>query len=92
MGSYHCICTEGFILEFDQLTCQGNKHTIQFTVVTCICFLLDHDECLLTDHDCEHQCVNTHGTYMCICDWGYRLDPDMRGCSGMYDLYFKDHS
>ena len=45
--------------------------------------LLDHDECALTDHGCEHQCVNTHGTYMCVCDWGYRLDSDMRGCSGM---------
>ena len=51
----------------------------------------DHDECALTDHGCEHQCVNTHGTYMCVCDWGYRLDLDMRGCSGTYawKFYFK---
>ena len=29
---------------------------------------------------------------MCVCNWGYRLDPDMRGCSGMYNVYFKSCS
>ena len=89
MGSFNCICTEGFILEVDQLTCQGNMHTIKgrVTIATYISYVLDHDECLLTDHGCEHQCVNTHGTYMCVCNWGYRLDPNMRNCSGTYNLY-----
>ena len=26
MGSYHCICTQGYVLEYDGLTCQGNMN------------------------------------------------------------------
>ena len=29
MGSFYCICTPGFVLEFDQLTCQGNRCNIR---------------------------------------------------------------
>jgi hypothetical protein len=31
----------------------------------------DEDECVTGTHECEHQCVNTIGSYDCKCDKGY---------------------
>lgn len=88
MGSYHCLCTQGYVLQPDQLTCQGTKQQhINLYIIAHQYSTADHDECVLTDHGCEHECVNTYGTYVCICNQGYRLDHDMRGCSGMQNFY-----
>ncbi|VDP70371.1 unnamed protein product [Echinostoma caproni] len=43
---------------------------------------LDQDECSLpaASHGCTFQCVNTHGSYECICPPGYRRLEDKRTC------------
>ncbi|XP_066302880.1 matrilin-2-like [Branchiostoma lanceolatum] len=40
----------------------------------------DIDECLVTNHGCEHGCQNTPGSYTCGCRDGYLLNEDKRTC------------
>ena len=40
------------------------------------CYIVDINECLIDNGDCQHQCVNTNGSYMCTCHDGYRLFPE----------------
>ena len=42
----------------------------------------DINECL-GDHDCNHTCSNTDGSYSCMCDGGYNLQADERNCAGL---------
>ncbi|EEB19379.1 conserved hypothetical protein [Pediculus humanus corporis] len=43
-------------------------------------FMVEFDECKTTDHGCEHECVNTLGTYECACKIGYELHSDGKHC------------
>ncbi|OWK07742.1 hypothetical protein Celaphus_00008539 [Cervus elaphus hippelaphus] len=41
------------------------------------------DECSWPDHGgCEQRCVNTLGSYKCMCDPGYELAADKKACEG----------
>lgn len=41
----------------------------------------DVDECLEESPGlCSHSCVNTEGSYLCKCHYGYILEPDGRSC------------
>ena len=42
----------------------------------------DINECL-GDHNCNHTCSNTDGSYSCMCDRGYNLQADGRSCTGI---------
>ena len=47
--------------------------------------LTDVDECATGAHGCEQQCENSHGSYSCACDSGYRLETGVaspRDCDG----------
>ncbi|XP_058034599.1 matrilin-2 [Ahaetulla prasina] len=37
--------------------------------------------CSITQHDCDHFCINIPGSYVCKCKHGYILDLDRRSCS-----------
>ena len=50
-------------------------------------FLPDIDECLLDTDNCSQNCSNTIGSYQCLCDEGYRLDPDGLTCNGRQPIY-----
>ena len=53
-------------------------------------FHADHDECA-TDHDnCDQNCHNTHGSFYCTCNNGWRLDGNGYTCNGEYQFY--DHN
>ena len=49
----------------------------------------DFDECgnenITTG--CEHQCINTPGSYICSCDEGHTLHSDNRSCTGIICTY-----
>jgi len=40
----------------------------------------DIDECRDSHGGCEHECVNSQGSYQCVCHEGYTLRPDRRTC------------
>lgn len=42
----------------------------------------EFDECALSDHGCEHDCINTLGGYECSCRIGYELHSDGKHCEG----------
>ena len=43
---------------------------------------IDHNECNITDHGCQQECVNTPGSFFCTCLVGYQLNGDNKTCSG----------
>lgn len=44
--------------------------------------MLDVDECKLKQHDCQHICINTLGSYQCGCHAGYELQANGKTCEG----------
>ena len=54
-------------------------------VVVIIVYILylENDKCATSTDDCEHDCINTEGSFYCICDNGYRLNADNATCDGM---------
>ena len=44
---------------------------------------LDVDECVLGSDNCEQDCMNTFGSFLCSCGTGYRLNEDGHSCDGM---------
>lgn len=42
--------------------------------------LIDVDECLINNGGCSQGCVNTVGSFYCVCVYGYELDIDERTC------------
>ena len=47
----------------------------------CIVLYLDLDECRIMSGLCRHgRCINTMGSYRCICDSGFTADPSSMRC------------
>ncbi|XP_063907254.1 tolloid-like protein 1 [Zophobas morio] len=42
--------------------------------------LADYDECVTKEHQCDHECINTIGSYKCVCRRGYKLQIDGKSC------------
>ena len=53
-------------------------HTPRFASV----LFLDIDECKVNNGGCQQRCVNTVGSYQCLCQAGFVLDEDARKCIG----------
>ncbi|XP_051165744.1 tolloid-like protein 2 isoform X2 [Leptopilina boulardi] len=53
-------------------------------------FMKEFDECALTEHGCEHDCINTLGGYECSCKVGFELHSDGKhcedACGGIFDF------
>ncbi|XP_070391080.1 signal peptide, CUB and EGF-like domain-containing protein 2 isoform X8 [Dermacentor albipictus] len=41
---------------------------------------IDIDECQTQQNTCKGQCVNTDGSFRCVCPAGYKLDTDGKSC------------
>ena len=47
-------------------------------------FEIDVNECATLNGSCSQMCVNTIGSYLCSCGYGYELDLDNRTCNGKF--------
>ena len=45
-------------------------------------FLIDINECSLSNGGCYHYCTNNDGTFTCSCQTGYNLNVDGVTCDG----------
>ncbi|XP_060594972.1 fibrillin-2-like [Ruditapes philippinarum] len=43
----------------------------------------DINECSSSGHGCQHNCVNTHGSYRCTCRAGFTLTSDLKSCQDL---------
>ena len=49
--------------------------------------MLDVDECIRNQHNCQHICKNTEGSFICDCQFGFNLANDGISCERMYILH-----
>ncbi|XP_061399861.1 dorsal-ventral patterning protein tolloid [Musca vetustissima] len=54
----------------------GSVQKVGFSAV----FMQEVDECQFGNHGCEHECINTLGSYQCGCFAGYELQADGKSC------------
>ena len=47
-------------------------------------YFSDIDECNKEDDDCDQLCINTFGSYKCMCKDGYYLHHDGKICIGKF--------
>ena len=89
VGSYACSCDIGFQLNEDGLHCDGQTKLSLISILATNKFLLsDIDECYERIDECEHECVNTNGSYTCACRIGYRLlTSDGYSCTGKWPWF-----
>lgn len=85
-GSYSCSCELGYQLG-ENGTCTGTelktcflKHS-QNTDTT----HLDIDECL--SNPCPVECINSEGSFSCLCPSGYRFSIEENICKGGFFNY-----
>ena len=45
-----------------------------------MCRILDINECSMGNGGCSHDCVNTVGSYECVCPGGYRMEHEGSTC------------
>ncbi|XP_004069483.1 fibulin-7-like isoform X1 [Oryzias latipes] len=69
LGSTRCTCDVGF-------TISGRDNNVCTDIDECSLFPLGQPGRL-----CVHQCVNTPGSFHCVCPAGYSLARDARSCS-----------
>ena len=77
-GTFYCQCLEGYELQ-NETVCVGKHHCLSMlplnlTVhVRRTSFKLDIDECNEGTNLCDinAKCINTNGSYECICNSGY---------------------
>ena len=74
-----CNCSEGYLLNEDGFTCDGNALLYIYSFssyIQCTAINLDINECDLNMSMCQPDsyCNNTIGSYLCICNVGYSGD------------------
>ena len=53
---------------------------------TCVCNIIDVNECGVNNGGCQHTCVSSEGTHHCECKSGYQLNSDGRTCTGIFGV------
>ena len=89
-GSFNCSCNEGFELQDDEHTCEGNK--LYQLLCDSLFIIVDLDsECLDSDM-CEQFCVrnNITGTENCSCQSGFVLATNLVNCTGKMASLFSN--
>ena len=62
------------------------KYSLSKKHIVSILCIEDINECNSNNGGCEHDCINTEGSYYCTCDTGYSLNKNNNNCTGE-DLY-----
>lgn len=45
-------------------------------------YATDEDECAVNNGGCSHKCLNTEGSYECVCPKGFKVQYNQRVCVG----------
>ncbi|XP_015244233.1 PREDICTED: fibulin-7-like isoform X1 [Cyprinodon variegatus] len=80
LGSTHCTCDVGF-------TISGRDNNICTDIDECHLFPLAQPGRL-----CIHQCINTPGSFHCVCPSGYSLARDGRSCTDIDECENHSHN
>uniref|UniRef100_A0A3B4B0X2 Latent-transforming growth factor beta-binding protein 1 n=1 Tax=Periophthalmus magnuspinnatus TaxID=409849 RepID=A0A3B4B0X2_9GOBI len=72
-GSFSCVCAQGYSLKSLLLVCKS------LSLPRSPCFS-DIDECLRSGVCEGGHCVNSQGSYHCVCDRGYSPSPERSHC------------
>ncbi len=94
-GSYICQCPAGFQTTATRTECRGYTDTREqtcprthltriyvFTVLS-VLYLPDLDECVANGRICNNgRCVNTEGSFHCVCNAGFEISADGKNCQG----------
>ncbi|XP_019762656.1 tolloid-like protein 1 isoform X1 [Dendroctonus ponderosae] len=57
----------------------GSDDSVQQTGFAAV-YYIDPDECSTRNGECEHDCVNTLGSFQCICRTGFTLHENKKDC------------
>uniref|UniRef100_A0A3B3R8R4 EGF-like and EMI domain containing 1 n=1 Tax=Paramormyrops kingsleyae TaxID=1676925 RepID=A0A3B3R8R4_9TELE len=88
-GHTRCSCHLGYSLAADSKSCMAMKcihpiatlttyHSHSFYV--CVLSVLDIDECSSGQAKCSHRCINTLGSFKCMCSPGFELGINGKHC------------
>ena len=76
----------GYQISANNRTCIGKKFEVVDVknLLNIIQLFSDYDECLSNNHNCSlaQTCINTNGSYFCVCSSGYVTGADNITCYG----------
>ena len=81
---HECSCSSGYALNSNGQTCSGEHVNVTNYVYSLTLYLSfsDINECDDSNGGCQHNCVDSDGSYSCTCRNGYDL-VNFTQCSGM---------
>ena len=85
-GSYYCSCLTGYLLNNNDHYCTGEF--LLFKLFKHCHTLTDINECDTDNGGCEHNCINTLGSYQCQCREGFFFTSSGGNCTGDYDCTY----
>lgn len=81
MKQCYSFATNKNIFPSCKLSCALQSASLPYSLSLCCC-ISDVDECSISNGSCEHGCVNTQGSYDCVCPPGQKLHWNKKDCVG----------
>ena len=86
-GSFVCSCSEGYMLNEDGYSCDGERTLVSVDCCNLLLYLSDIDECLSDPCHSNATCNNTIGSFTCTCVNGYSGDGIL--CTGKFQFHYQ---